>query len=61
MHRPTGTDSTTRNDGFVDLDELRSEALRYLANYPAGAKQSFTGWQSFCRILLSSNQFHYVD
>ena len=35
MHRPIGTDSATHNDGFVDLDELRSEALRYLTIVPA--------------------------
>lgn len=43
-----------------DATEL-SGALKYIASYPVAEKQGFGGWQSFCRILLSANQFHYVD
>jgi hypothetical protein len=36
-------------------------ALNYIQKYPAGPAADFAGWQSFCRILLSANQFHYID
>ncbi|MDQ1472002.1 MAG: hypothetical protein QOJ99_3482 [Bryobacterales bacterium] len=36
-------------------------ALNYIRQYPAAAKADFTGWQSFCRILMSANQFHFID
>ena len=39
-------------------------ALTYLANYAAkypGANPQLSAWQSFCHILLSSNEFVYLD
>ena len=39
--------------------------IEYVRNYPAGdAKGEGThlaGWASLCRILMASNEFHYVD
>jgi cytochrome c553 len=42
-----------------DQTEITS-ALTYIRNFPT-AKSGFGGWQSFCRILISANQFHYID
>jgi len=40
-------------------------ASRYLKNYPANrqaeAGPNVAAWDSFCRILLASNEFNYVD
>ena len=39
-------------------------ALTYLANYAAkypGANPQLSAWQSLCHILLSSNEFMYLD
>ena len=38
--------------------------LTYIANYAQkypGANPQLSAWQSFCHILLSSNEFVYVD
>jgi hypothetical protein len=43
-----------------DNAEIES-AIRYIAAYPPGGNKDFGGWQSFCRILMSANQFHYID
>lgn len=41
------------------------EAADYIQNYPrsqaASSNPGFTGWQSFCRILMASNEFQFVD
>jgi hypothetical protein len=31
------------------------------ANEPDGAKRHLTAWQSFCKALLASNEFIYVN
>ena len=36
-------------------------ALAYIGKYPAGAKGPSAAWSSFCRVLMSANQFHYID
>jgi len=41
------------------------QALRYIGNYPteqtkASDPREIT-WQGFCRVLMASNEFHYVD
>jgi hypothetical protein len=37
-------------------------ALTYLKKYPpAAAETNMAAWDSFCRILLASNEFNYVD
>jgi len=43
--------------------EIQS-AVDYIAGFPtkaAGPKARLEGWQSFCRILMGSNEFIYVD
>ena len=39
--------------------------VEYARNYPAGdaegADNRLAGWASLCRILMASNEFHYVD
>ena len=41
-----------------------AETLQYIAAYP-GAGETAEGrlkrWQSFCRLLLASNEFNYVN
>ncbi len=42
----------------------RIEALAYLARFPGAAsdeEKRLQGWQSLCRVLMTSNQFVYVD
>jgi hypothetical protein len=43
------------DDGEVE------RALNYIRQYPVHGPDAFGGWQSFCRILISANQFQYVD
>ena len=49
--------------------ELQS-GLEYVRNYPSGSPRKdspetsdprLKGWQGLCRILMASNEFHYVD
>ncbi len=35
----------------------REEARRFIARFPSPE----AGWKSFCKMLLASNEFHYVD
>jgi hypothetical protein len=45
--------------------EEQEQALRYIDHYPLQqTKESdprVTAWQGFCRVLIASNEFHYVD
>jgi len=39
-------------------------AIQYITNFPAkaaGREAYLGGWQSFCQILMASNEFIYVD
>ena len=38
-------------------EEERAEAKRFLARFDSRE----AGWRSFCKMLLASNEFHYVD
>jgi uncharacterized protein DUF1553 len=49
-----------RNPGKVEVDQ----ALNYIAGFKqkfAGEKADQKAWQSLCRVLMSSNDFVYVD
>jgi mono/diheme cytochrome c family protein len=40
------------------------DAVRYVCNFPrknSGAEARLEGWQSFCQVLMASNEFIYVD
>ena len=46
--------------------EEKKESLFYLNNYPAGISEGkidtqLAAWQSFCRILMTSNEFIYLN
>jgi hypothetical protein len=40
------------------------DAVRYVDNFPrkgSGAETRLEAWQSFCQVLMASNEFIYVD
>ena len=46
--------------------EEKKEALLYLNNYPPSVSEGkidsqLAAWQSFCRILITSNEFIYLN
>ena len=45
--------------------EELEQGLRYIANYPVERTTPLdaktTAWQGFCRVLIASNEFHYLD
>ncbi len=45
--------------------EELEQSLRYVANYPVEQTKALdakvTAWQGFCRVLIASNEFHYLD
>jgi hypothetical protein len=45
--------------------EELEQGLRYIANYPVERTNPLdaktTAWQGFCRVLIASNEFHYLD
>jgi hypothetical protein len=57
-----------RSLGRLPSEEEVEEALEFLADYTAEARRRkrggdvrLAGWQSFCQVLLCSNEFLYVD
>jgi hypothetical protein len=48
-----------------DPGEGAEPGIEYVRNYPAGDAEGesthLASWASLCRILMASNEFHYVD
>ena len=76
LDRPLDADSARVERAYLmalgrkpTADELQF-SLDYVRNYPSGPPRNrsretsgpqLTAWQGLCRILMASNEFHYVD
>ena len=76
LDRPSGADAARVDRAYLmalarkpTSDELQF-SLDYVRNYPSSSLQKISGettdhqltaWQGLCRILMASNEFHYVD
>ena len=76
LDRPSGADSGRVERAYLMALARKPTAgelqfsLDYVRNYPSGpvrkrsgetSDPQLTAWQGLCRILMASNEFHYVD
>jgi len=50
--------------GRKPADREMQDAVQYVRNFPGKGSELETrleGWQSFCQVLMASNEFNYVD